>query len=155
MAVAKPSGTVALGAEIVGALAAVEALDAGEVEPREQRVAGFAPHGACLDDVVERHDLPEVEEAIVVCVQLREHARVDPRVAAPLEEGGELAEADPAVAVRVHGTEELSGVVLELSGAVVVVGPCGQAKLFRVGGHVVMVILTPLSQEKCVCGNYL
>ena len=141
MVVAKPlvGGAVALGAEIVGVLAdAVEARDAGEVEPQELRGAAVAPHAAGLDDVVERHDLPEVEWAIFVCVQLREHARVHPRVAALLEEDGEL-----------------SGVVLELSGAAVVVGPCGQAKLFRVGGHVVMVILIALSQEKYVCGNYL
>ena len=107
--VAKISPAVAPGAEIVGVVAAIEASDANEVKAVELHTAAVAPYRPGLDDVVEGHDLPEVQTAVVVGVELRKHVGFDPIVAVLAEETGELIEADPSVAVGVHGFEEIGG----------------------------------------------
>ena len=103
--VAEAAAGVAVGAEVEGGAAAV---DAGEVERVQLRMALAAPHAARLHDVVERQDIPEVEPAVAFRVQLRELAtQVHPPVAVPLDEVRELGQADSAVPVRVHGHEEV------------------------------------------------
>lgn len=73
---AAPVRPVAIYAQGVGGIGAVEALHAREVRLEHENPAAFADGHPALDDVVERQDFPEVEEAVPVPVKLPEEVRV-------------------------------------------------------------------------------
>ncbi|PON94862.1 hypothetical protein TorRG33x02_093750, partial [Trema orientale] len=100
---------IAYGAKIEGRAALdIKAADAGEIEAVLLGVAAAAPDASCLEDVVECEDIPEVEAAVMVAAsdKLHEPAVVNRVVAIRVEEMTELAKADSAILVNVHGLEE-------------------------------------------------
>ena len=67
---------VAIRAQIERGFRILKALDTGEEYSGDEFGAAVAERAAALDDVVQRHDLGEVEGAVAVDVELVEETRV-------------------------------------------------------------------------------
>ncbi|PON94861.1 hypothetical protein TorRG33x02_093740, partial [Trema orientale] len=115
MAVAKVASTIALRAEIIGVTPVVEARHASEIQRVELYATPVTPNCPSFDDVIESEDFPEVEAAVAIGIELREHVRVDPVIAILLEEPGELRVTDSLITVCVHGSEKVGGQMLVVS----------------------------------------
>ena len=74
-----------------------------------------------LNQVIEGQYFPEIQTLVTVRIKMAKKVGVEAVVAVAVEELGELAEADPAIAVCVYGFEELPGFLLYFYCAVVVV----------------------------------
>lgn len=71
-----PRRTVAITTHVERGFRVLEALDAGEKDSRDEFAAAVAEGAATLDDIVQRHDLGEIEGTVAVEVELVEEIRV-------------------------------------------------------------------------------
>lgn len=100
--VSEPLSFIAGRAEIIAPGAAVKACNARKIEPYKACLTALAPNVAPgFDHVVQGEDLPEIQAAVAVAVQVHEEVGSDPAVAL-LEELDVLREADSAISVGVQ-----------------------------------------------------
>jgi hypothetical protein len=100
--VSEPLSFIAGRAEIIAPGAAVKASNARKIEPHKACLTALAPNAAPgFDHVVQGEDLPEIQAAVAVAVQVHEEVGSDPAVAL-LEELYVLRVADSAISVGVQ-----------------------------------------------------
>ncbi len=102
MVVLEVPAAIALSTEIEGAVIAVKAFDASEIESRKAPAAVIAPHTTGFHDVVQGEDFLEVQATIPVTVQAKENVGVNPVVAGLPEERQELIQANLAIPIHIH-----------------------------------------------------
>jgi hypothetical protein len=100
--VSEPLSFITGRAEIIAPGAAVKASNARKIEPHKACLTALAPKAAPgFDHVVQGEDLPEIQAAVAVAVQVHEEVGSDPAVAL-LEELHVLRVADSPISVGVQ-----------------------------------------------------